>query len=121
MRLGAADQAGEGVDITRVIKKLILHDLVECAGDNPIFWQLRCADMEPRNSLPLTGYLAFFPTEIYATIFVPHGKEFEANNDPQPLCKSLTRFPAPHAKPLLQAVPAFVEYNVTSPFVERSL
>ena len=42
-----ADQAGPEVNINRVIKMLILHDLVEIdAGDNPIFGDYDAAEME---------------------------------------------------------------------------
>ena len=42
-----ADQAKLGADISRVIKMLILHDLVEIdAGDNPIFDNVDVAAME---------------------------------------------------------------------------
>jgi putative hydrolase of HD superfamily len=68
-----ADQAKSGVDITRVIKMLILHDLVEIdAGDNPIFDDVDVDAMEAAEQVAADRILGYFPA-IYVMTFVQYG------------------------------------------------
>ncbi len=65
-----ADQAGPGVQIDRVIKMLILHDLVEIdAGDNPIFGQVDQAGMEAAEQAAADLYAT--PFQVFKRVTLP--------------------------------------------------
>ncbi|MEH6672778.1 MULTISPECIES: HD domain-containing protein [unclassified Sulfitobacter] len=115
-----ADQAGEGVDITRVIKMLILHDLVEIdAGDNPIFGSYDAADMEAQEQLAADRIFGLLPNDLRDDLRATW-EEFEANKTPTArFAKSLDRFQPPMQN-LAAGGGSWVEYNVTeAQFVEK--
>jgi len=115
-----ADQAGEGVDITRVIKMLILHDLVEIdAGDNPIFGSYDAADMETQEQLAADRIFGLLPNDLRDDLRATW-EEFEANKTPTArFAKSLDRFQPPMQN-LAAGGGSWVEYNVTeAQFVEK--
>ncbi|MGY9036936.1 MAG: HD domain-containing protein [Rhodobacterales bacterium] len=115
-----ADQAGEGVDITRVIKMLILHDLVEIdAGDNPIFGSYDAADMEAQEQLAADRIFGLLPNDLRDDLCATW-EEFEANKSPTArFAKSLDRFQPPMQN-LAAGGGSWVEYNVTeAQFVEK--
>ncbi|MBQ0716954.1 MAG: HD domain-containing protein [Sulfitobacter litoralis] len=115
-----ADQAGEGVDITRVIKMLILHDLVEIdAGDNPIFGSYDAADMEAQEQLAADRIFGLLPNDLRDDLRATW-EEFEANKSPTArFAKSLDRFQPPMQN-LAAGGGSWVEYNVTeAQFVEK--
>ncbi|HDY95920.1 MAG: HD domain-containing protein [Sulfitobacter litoralis] len=115
-----ADQAGEGVDITRVIKMLILHDLVEIdAGDNPIFGSYDAADMEAQEQLAADRIFDLLPNDLRDDLRATW-EEFEANKTPTArFAKSLDRFQPPMQN-LAAGGGSWVEYNVTeAQFVEK--
>jgi putative hydrolase of HD superfamily len=115
-----ADQAGEGVDITRVIKMLILHDLVEIdAGDNPIFGNYDAADMEAQEQLAADRIFGLLPNDLRDDLRATW-EEFEANKTPTArFAKSLDRFQPPMQN-LAAGGGSWVEYNVTeAQFVEK--
>ena len=115
-----ADQAGEGVDITRVIKMLILHDLVEIdAGDNPIFGSYDAADMEAQEQLAADRIFGLLPNDLRDDLCATW-EEFEANKTPTArFAKSLDRFQPPMQN-LAAGGGSWVEYNVTeAQFVEK--
>ena len=91
-----ADQAGPDVDITRVIKMLILHDLVEIdAGDNPIFGSYDTADMEAQEQLAADRIFGILPNDLRDDLRATW-EEFEANETPTArFAKSLDRFQPP--------------------------
>lgn len=91
-----ADQAKPGVDITRVIKMLILHDLVEIdAGDNPIFADVDHAAVEAAEQLAADRIFSLLPDDIAADLR-PVWEEFEAaQTDDAQFAKSLDRFQPP--------------------------
>jgi len=115
-----ADQAGEGVDITRVIKMLILHDLVEIdAGDNPIFGSYDAADMEAQEQLAADRIFGLLPNDLRDDLRATW-EEFEANKTPTArFAKSLDRFQPPMQN-LAAGGGSWIEYNVTeAQFVEK--
>ena len=60
-----SDQAKSGVDISRVIKMLILHDLVEIdAGDNPIFDDVDVAAMEATEQVAADRLFGLLPNDL---------------------------------------------------------
>ena len=115
-----ADQAGPDVDITRVIKMLILHDLVEIdAGDNPIFGSYDTADMEAQEQLAADRIFDILPNDLRDDLRATW-EEFEANETPTArFAKSLDRFQPPMQN-LAAGGGSWVEYNVTeAQFVEK--
>ena len=115
-----ADQAGPDVDITRVIKMLILHDLVEIdAGDNPIFGSYDTADMEAQEQLAADRIFGILPNDLRDDLRATW-EEFEANETPTArFAKSLDRFQPPMQN-LAAGGGSWVEYNVTeAQFVEK--
>ena len=60
-----SDQAKSGVDIARVIKMLILHDLVEIdAGDNPIFDDVDVAAMVAAEQVAADRIFGLRPNDL---------------------------------------------------------
>jgi putative hydrolases of HD superfamily len=117
-----ADQAQPGVDINRVLRMLILHDLVEIdVGDVPIHSQNGAAhgapevlEAEARAAERIFGLL---PADLHAP-FLALWQEFEAAETPDArFAKSLDR-----VQPLMQNIACgggtWTEYNVTLPQLE---
>jgi putative hydrolase of HD superfamily len=91
-----ADQAGPDVDINRVIKMLILHDLVEIdAGDNPIFGNHDTRKMEAQEQGAADRIFGLLPNNLRDDLRVIW-EEFEAAQTPSAqFAKSLDRFQPP--------------------------
>lgn len=91
-----SDQAGPNVEINRVIKMLILHDLVEIdAGDNPIFGEFDKAQVEAQEQMAADRIFGLLPNDISSTLR-PIWEEFEAAQTPTAqFAKSLDRFQPP--------------------------
>ena len=108
-----ADQAGPDVDITRVIKMLILHDLVEIdAGDNPIFGDVDAAAMEAQEQAAADRIFGLLPNYLRDDLRAVW-EEFEANTSPSArFAKSLDRFQPPMQN-LASNGGSWVTYNVT--------
>ncbi|MGJ8545585.1 MAG: HD domain-containing protein [Sulfitobacter sp.] len=108
-----ADQAGPDVDITRVIKMLILHDLVEIdAGDNPIFGDYVATDMEAAEQKAADRIFGLLPDDLRDDLRATW-EEFEANESASAqFAKSLDRFQPPMQN-LAAGGGSWVEYNVT--------
>jgi putative hydrolases of HD superfamily len=117
-----ADQAGPGVDIPRVIKMLILHDLVEIdVGDIPIHAQgglahgsTETAAAEAKAADRIFGILPNDLRDDLRAIW----DEFEANQTPDAVfAKSLDR-----VQPVLQNIASgggsWTDYNVTADELE---
>ena len=117
-----ADQAGPGVDISRVIKMLILHDLVEIdVGDVPIHsangaahGSVETAAAEARAADRIFGLLPKDLRDDLRAIWA----EFEANVTPDAVfAKSIDR-----VQPVLHNIAAgggsWTEYNVTAEQLE---
>ena len=108
-----ADQAGPDVDINRVIKMLILHDLVEIdAGDNPIFGDFDPAEMQVQEQMAADRIFGILPNDLYADLR-PIWEEFEAAQTPTAqFAKSLDRFQPPMQN-LQSGGGSWTEYNVS--------
>ena len=77
-----SDQGGPDVDINRVIKMLILHDLVEIdAGDNPIFGDFDATAVVAQEQAAADRLFGFLPDDIAADLR-PIWEEFEAAQSP---------------------------------------
>ena len=116
-----ADQAGPDVDINRVIKMLILHDLVEIdAGDNPIFGDYDAADMEAQEQLAADRIFGLLPEDLRAEL---RGiwEEFEAAQSPSArFAKSLDRFQPPMQN-LASGGGSWTDYNVSEAQIEEKV
>lgn len=113
-----ADQAAPGVDLTRVLKMLILHDLVEIdVGDVPIHsaggTAHASAQTQAAEQAAATRIFGLLPPDL-ATQFRALWDEFEAAETPDALfAKSLDRV-QPVMANLVSGGGTWTEYNVTS-------
>ena len=116
-----ADQAGPEVDINRVIKMLILHDLVEIdAGDNPIFGDYDAADMEAQEQIAADRIFGLLPPDLRDDL---RGiwEEFEAAESPSArFAKSLDRFQPPMQN-LASGGGSWTDYNVLEAQIEEKV
>ncbi|SDG14899.1 HD domain-containing protein [Sulfitobacter delicatus] len=116
-----ADQAGPEVDINRVIKMLILHDLVEIdAGDNPIFGDYDAADMEAQEQIAADRIFGLLPADLRDEL---RGiwEEFEAAESPSArFAKSLDRFQPPMQN-LASGGGSWTDYNVSEAQIEEKV
>ncbi|WP_299141092.1 HD family hydrolase [uncultured Tateyamaria sp.] len=112
-----ADQAGPDVDINRVIKMLILHDLVEIdAGDNPIFDDVDAAAVAAQEAAAADRIFGLLPDDI-ATSLRPIWEEFEAAETPTAqFAKALDRFQPPMLN-LASGGGSWTDYNVTEEMI----
>ncbi|SFG39969.1 HD domain-containing protein [Sulfitobacter dubius] len=116
-----ADKAGPEVDINRVIKMLILHDLVEIdAGDNPIFGDYDAADMEAQEQIAADRIFGLLPPDLRDDL---RGiwEEFEAAESPSArFAKSLDRFQPPMQN-LASGGGSWTDYNVSEAQIEEKV
>lgn len=108
-----ADQAGPDVRIERVLKMLLLHDLVEIdAGDNPIHGDVDAAAqerLEQEAADRLFGLLPADQAESFRTLW----EEFEAAATPDAIfAKSVDRMQTPLAN-LANGGGSWRDYGVT--------
>nr|WP_216859356.1 HD domain-containing protein [Sulfitobacter aestuariivivens] len=108
-----ADQAGPDVQIDRVIKMLILHDLVEIdAGDNPIFGSHDPAAVEVQEQAAADRIFGLLPNDLDNDLRAIW-EEFEAAKTPSAqFAKSLDRFQPPMQN-LQSGGGSWVTYDVT--------
>tara|TARA_R110002110_G_scaffold20312_6_gene82450 strand:+ start:370 stop:957 length:588 start_codon:yes stop_codon:yes gene_type:complete len=108
-----SDQAGPDVDITLVIKMLILHDLVEIdAGDNPIFADLDHAAIAIAEQAAAERIFGLLPDDLRDS-FRAIWEEFEAAQTPSAqFAKSLDRFQPPMQN-LASGGGSWTDFNVT--------
>lgn len=108
-----ADQAGPEVDINRVIKMLILHDLVEIdAGDNPIFGTFDATDMAAAEQAAADRIFGLLPADLRDALRALW-EEFEAAQTASAkFAKSLDRFQPPMQN-LQSGGGSWTEYAVT--------
>ena len=112
-----ADQAGPDVEITRVIKMLILHDLVEIdAGDNPIFGTYDAKAMATEEQVAADRIFGLLPNDLRDDLRAIW-EEFEAAQSPSAqFAKSLDRFQPPMQN-LQSGGGSWVEYDVSEQMV----
>ncbi|MEP1612617.1 MAG: HD domain-containing protein [Roseobacter sp.] len=91
-----SDQAAPGVDINRVIKMLLLHDIVEIdAGDNPIHGDFDSAVQEAEEKLAADRLFGLLPEDM-AIEFRAIWDEFEDAETPDAVfAKSIDRIQTP--------------------------
>lgn len=108
-----ADQAPDGVDINRVIRMLLLHDLVEIdAGDAPIHGQFDADEMARKEIAAATRIFGLLPAD-QAVEFRALWDEFEAASSVDAtFAKSLDRFQPPVLN-LAANGGSWPDYNVT--------
>ena len=113
-----ADQAKLGVDISRVIKMLILHDLVEIdAGDNPIFDNVDVATMEAAEKVASDRIFKLLSNDLRDELR-SIWEEFEAaKTHDAKFAKSLDRFQPPMLN-LAAGGGSWTDYNVTEEMIE---
>jgi putative hydrolase of HD superfamily len=116
-----ADQAGPEVDINRVIKMLILHDLVEIdAGDNPIFGDYDAAEMEAQEQIAADRIFGLLPADLRDALR-SIWEEFEAAESPSArFAKSLDRFQPPMQN-LASGGGSWTDYNVSEAQIEEKV
>ena len=114
-----SDQAGPDVDINRVIKMLILHDLVEIdAGDNPIFGDYDAVQMQAQEQIAADRIFGLLPNDIAANLR-PIWEEFEAAQTPSAqFAKSLDRFQPPMQN-LQSGGGSWIDYDVTEEMIAQ--
>lgn len=108
-----SDQAGPDVDITLVVKMLILHDLVEIdAGDNPIFGELDHAAIALQEQEAADRIFGLLPDDLRDALR-RIWEEFEAAETPSAqFAKSLDRFQPPMQN-LQSGGGSWTDFNVT--------
>lgn len=108
-----ADQAGPGVEIDRVIKMLILHDLVEIdAGDNPIFGDFDAVAVNQQEQRAADRIFGLLPNDLRDDLRATW-EEFEAAETlSAKFAKSLDRFQPPMQN-LQSGGGSWTNYNVT--------
>lgn len=113
MALVLGEHAPEGVNITRVIRMLLIHDLVEIdAGDAPIFGDYDAEALAKAEAAAADRLFGLLPADQGAQ-FRDLWDEFEANQTPDArFAKSLDRFSAPNQN-LISGGGSWVAYNVS--------
>jgi putative hydrolase of HD superfamily len=108
-----ADHAPADVDINRVIRMLLLHDLVEIdAGDAPIFGTHDTDAMAAAEAAAATRIFGLLPAD-QAADFRALWDEFEAAQSPDArFAKSLDRFQPPNQN-LASGGGSWVDYNAS--------
>jgi len=114
-----ADQAASGVDISRVVQMLLIHDIVEIdAGDTPIHGQVDMAVQEAKEAAAADRLFGLLPDDQAVEIRALWD-EFEAAESPNAVFgKSIDR-----VQPLLQNMASgggsWLDYDVTLEQIDR--
>ncbi|MBY5932491.1 HD domain-containing protein [Tateyamaria omphalii] len=113
-----ADQAGPDVDIGRVVKMLILHDLVEIdAGDHPVFGDADLDAIKAQEDAAADRIFGLLPADLRDEL---RGvwEEFEAALTPSAqFAKALDRFQPPMQN-LASGGVSWAAFNVTPEKIE---
>ncbi|MEY8831232.1 HD family hydrolase [Sedimentitalea sp. XS_ASV28] len=114
-----SDQAGPDVDINRVLRMLLLHDIVEIdAGDAPIHGDVDHEAMAAREAAAADRLFGLLPDD-QAVQFRALWNEFEAATTPDAIfAKSIDRLQTPIAN-LVSGGDSWVDYNVTLEQLEQ--
>lgn len=115
------EYAEPGTDISRVIKMLLLHDLVEIdAGDAPIFGTHDSAVIDAQEAAAATRIFGLLPPDQRDALRAIW-EEFEANETPEAkFAKSLDRFQPPNQN-LASGGGSWIEYRVDYQTVETKV
>ena len=113
-----AEHAPDGVDINRVIKMLLLHDLVEIdAGDAPIFGDHDIAAMEADEAIAADRIFGMLPVDQSVELRAIW-EEFEAAQTSDAIfAKSLDRFQPPNQN-LMSNGGSWTDYGVSYDTIE---
>ena len=113
-----AEHAPDGVDINRVIKMLLLHDLVEIdSGDAPIFGDHDIAAMEADEAKAADRIFGLLPSDQSVGLR-SIWEEFEAAQTPDAIfAKSLDRFQPPNQN-LMSNGGSWTDYGVSYDTIE---
>lgn len=116
-----AEHSDPSVDISRVIKMLLIHDLVEIdAGDNPIFGDYDVAKAEADEQRAADRIFGLLPADQNAE-FRALWAEFEAAESADAkFAKSLDRFQPPNQN-LASGGGTWTEYNVSISQIESRI
>lgn len=108
-----SEHAPEGTDLTRVIKMLILHDLIEIdAGDTPLWGDHDKAAVKAAEARAASRIFGLLP-EDQAQEFRALWDEFEARESPDArFAKALDRFQPPNQNLASDGV-SWRDYNVS--------
>jgi putative hydrolase of HD superfamily len=114
-----SDQAGPGVSIDRVIRMLLLHDIVEIdAGDAPIHGNVDHAAMAVKETAAADRLFGLLP-EPQAAEFRALWDEFEAADSPDArFAKAIDRVQTPIAN-LANGGGTWADYDVTLEQLDR--
>ena len=116
-----AEHAETQLDVTKVIKMLLLHDLVEIdAGDAPVFGAHDTAALELQEAQAADRIFGLLP-EDQASQFRAIWDEFEANETPEAMfAKSIDRMQPPMQN-LASGGGSWTDYNVTQDMFEAKI
>jgi putative hydrolase of HD superfamily len=108
-----AEQASAGVNIDRVIRMLLIHDLVEIdAGDAPVYGNHDAAAMALAEAAAADRIFGLLPADQAASLRALWD-EFEGNETPDArFAKSLDRFQPPNQN-LAAGGGSWTDYNVS--------
>lgn len=108
-----AEHSETPLDIAKVIKMLLLHDIVEIdAGDAPVFGNHDASAMAAREEAAADRIFGLLPEE-QATAFRALWEEFETNETPEArFAKSLDRMQPPMQN-LASGGGSWIDYKVT--------
>ena len=114
-----SDHAGPEVDINRVIRMLILHDLVEIdAGDHPIFDAVDQSAIAAQEQIAADRIFGLLPAET-ADELRAIWEEFEAAETPSAqFAKALDRFQPPMLN-LASGGGSWTDYNVSEEMIAK--
>ena len=116
-----AEHSATSLDIGKVIRMLLLHDLVEIdAGDAPVFGDHDADAMARREAAAADRIFGLLPAD-QASAFRALWDEFEANETPEAqFAKSIDRIQPPMQN-LASGGVSWVDYNVTYDMFEARI
>ncbi|WP_037371232.1 HD domain-containing protein [Salipiger mucosus] len=115
------EHAEDEIDTDRVIRMLLLHDLVEIdAGDAPVFGAVDAAAVEAAEQAAAERLFGMLPADQGAALRAIW-EEFEANETPEArFAKSLDRFQPPNLN-LAAGGGSWTDYGVTQDVFEAKM
>ncbi|HKK96612.1 MAG TPA: HD domain-containing protein [Marivita sp.] len=116
-----AEHAEKPIDVAKVLKMLLLHDLVEIdAGDAPVFGDHDVEALAAKEAAAADRIFALLPDD-QASAFRAIWDEFETNKTPEAqFAKSIDRMQPPMQN-LASGGGSWTEYNVTQDMFEARI
>ena len=116
-----SEHAESGVDLLRVIKMLLIHDIVEVdVGDNPIFGHYDKTLIQEKEKIAARRIFGILPKD-QASDLLKIWFEFESAKTPTAkFAKSMDRLQAPNQN-LISGGGTWIEYNVNFEKIERKV